>query len=159
MCFVLDINSFHSFFNENSSDHQEYIPIVNWLYDPQKKTCLVYGGRTYKEELNKIPKYFTYLAELERKRKLAIIKDDIVDTEEVRVKSIENDRDFDDAHIVALFCASGCRIFVTHDRRSDRFIKMQHLYTGGQRRPKIYKTRNHFGLLCRENLVSIRNAL
>jgi len=156
MCFVLDANSFHHMFDVNYSGHADFIPLLRWLYDKQG-TSLVIGGTRYLEELKKLNKYFDKLVELERNRKISKIKDEIVDDEENRLKSIVNQKKFNDPHIVALFCVSGCLIFASHDKKADRFIKRRDLYPCGQRPPSIYRSAKHTKLLCNKNIVRLRN--
>jgi hypothetical protein len=156
MCFVLDVNSFHLVFNSNTSGHVDFVPILDWLYD-HPRTCLVIGGSHYRAELGKMPRYYDRLVELKRARKLCEILDKVVDSEEERLKGAVSHRDFDDPHLVALFCASGCLIFASQDTRADRFIKMKALYPRGQKRPNIYRSAKHTSLLCDQNIVKLRN--
>ena len=81
------------------------------------------GGTTYRNEVGKLSKYLKFLAELSRAGKLSNINNDVVDAEEKRVAAVKRHRDFNDAHIIALFCASGCRVFASKDERADSFIK------------------------------------
>lgn len=156
MCFVLDVNAFHLMFKSNSSGHADFKPLLDWLYD-HPRTCLVIGGTRYRQELDAVQKYIGYLVELKRARKLREIIDDIVDAEEERLKKVFRHRDFDDQHIVALFCVSGCMIFASHDKRADPFIKMKELYPKGQKRPHIYRNSKHSSLLSDRNIVKLRN--
>ena len=156
MCFVLDVNSFHHVFGANTTDHADFAPLLDWLYD-NKRTSLVIGGTHYREELGKMHKYLDKLVELKRARKLSEVLDEVVDAEEERLKVTVHQKHFDDAHIVALFCASGCLIFASHDKRADPFIKMKTLYPKGQRRPSIYRSVKHASLLCDANIVKLRN--
>ncbi len=156
MCFVLDINSFHRVFDSASCDHKEFAPLLNWLYD-HPQTCLVFGGTHYRDELSKLGKYLDRIVELKRARKLREICDDLVDKEEGRLKQAIEHKDFDDPHMIAIFCVSGCLIFASHDKRADRFIKMKELYPKGQKRPSIYRSLAHTSLLCDANIVHLRN--
>jgi len=156
MCFVLDTNSFHCVFDPCSRDHADFTPLLRWLYD-HPRTSLVIGGTTYRRELGRLKKYLDRLVELKRARKLSEIVDDVVDTEEERLKTEVIHRHFDDPHIVALFCASGCLIFASHDKRADPFLKMKRLYPRGQKRPSIYRTSKHRDLLCDGNIAELRN--
>jgi hypothetical protein len=156
MCFVLDVNSFHHVFDPNTTGHADFAPLCDWLYD-HPRTSLVIGGKHYREELDKMHKYFGKLVELKRARKLSEVLDEVVNAEEERLKDAVQDRRFNDPHIVALFCVSGCLIFASHDKRSDPFIKMKALYPKGQRRPSIYRSATHAPLLCNANIVALRN--
>jgi len=156
MCFVLDINSFHRVFNIRNADHCDFAPLLSWLYD-NPRTSLVIGGTHYRKELSKLPKYLDKLVELKRARKLREICDKTVDAEEKRLRQAVKHRDFNDQHIIAIFCASGCLIFASHDKRADPFIKKKSLYPKGQKRPSIYRSAKHTLLLCDSNIVSLRN--
>ncbi|WP_133957308.1 hypothetical protein [Aminivibrio pyruvatiphilus] len=158
MCFVLDTNSFHLLFNPKSSNHEDFKPLLKWLYN-HDGTCLVIGGTRYRFEIRNMTKYLENLVELKRVRKLREISDDVVDAEETRLKGIVCCNDFDDAHIVALFCASGCLIFASQDRRADHFIKMKALYPKKHRPPRIYRNASHVALLCEENIANLTNVI
>jgi hypothetical protein len=156
MCFVLDINCFHRVFDRKTGCQKDFVPLLNWLYG-NPRTCLVIGGSTYRTELGHLSKYLGQLVELRRARKLAEIRDDIVDAEEARLKAKVTSKAFNDAHIVAIFCASGCLIFASHDYHADPFVKMKSLFPKGQKRPKIYRAQKHKTLLSNNNIVELRN--
>lgn len=156
MCFVLDINCYHIIFNSGHADHDDLKPVLDWLSARNVGTCLVYGGRKYREELGKMGKYIPLLFEYKKVGKLVEIDDEMVNEYERLLESGNYPAAFDDKHIAAIFEVSGCRIFVTHDDKSDRFIKDATIYKNG-RPPSIYKHRNHRGLLCNNNIVKLRN--
>ena len=157
MCFVLDINCFHRVFDSKTGCHSDFRPLLEWLYNNNQKTCLVIGGSTYRKELGHLNKYLDRLVELKRAGKLVEISDDIVDAEEKRLKTKVLSKAFNDAHIVAIFCASGCLILASHDSRADTFITMKCLYPKHQKRPHIYRSCKHKALLCDSNIVALRN--
>jgi hypothetical protein len=156
MCFVLDINCFHRVFDAKTGCHKEFSPLLEWLYG-NPRTSLVIGGSTYRKELGHLKKYLDHLVELKRARKLAEIRDEVVDSEEERIRGAVKTRAFNDPHIVALFCASGCLVFASHDTRADRFLKMKRLFPKHQRRPRIYRSQKHKTLLCDSNIIKLRN--
>lgn len=156
MCFVLDINAFHCIFDRSSAKHADFAPLCAWLYN-NPHTSLVYGGTHYQRELDKLNKYVVYLAELRRGRKLSIVDKDHVDIEEARIKKIIPQQYFDDAHLVAIVCASGCLIIASCDRRADQFIKQKRLYKRMHKRPSIYRSSKHSNLLCNKKIVHLRN--
>lgn len=160
MCIVLDVNAYHVFFNPNHEKYREIQPVVDWVYDGSKKTCLVIGGSKFNKEINKMPKYSNALVELARARKLTRINDDLVDRDKDRIDRIQKSKKFDDAHIVALFNVSGCRVFVSFDDNSNRYIKSERYYTDDTRPPKIYKKRKHARFLLRDRyIVVLSNAV
>jgi predicted nucleic acid-binding protein len=156
MCFVLDTNTFHRVFNRDCKEHVDFSPLLEWLYN-HPRTSLVIGGKAYRREIGRLSKYLTYLVELKRARKLSEIDDSVVDAEEDRLRDLVTHRNFDDPHIVALFCASGCLLFASHDKRADPFLKMKALYPKGQKRPRIYRECKHKTLLTDANIVALRN--
>lgn len=156
MCFVLDANAFHCLFDKDSKEHAEYAPLRDWLYK-NRRTSLVVGGTKYRTELGRLRKYLGFIAELQRNRKLSEIIDTRVDLEEERISAMVTDPDFDDAHIVALLCASGCRIFASNDKRADSFVKDRQFYARGQNRPRIYRSNQHKSLLTDANIVALKN--
>lgn len=156
MCFVLDVNSFHRMFDPNTVGYASFAPLRDWLYD-RRRTSLVIGGTTYRKEVDKLRKYFPQLIELKRARKLSEVLDHVVDAEEKRVAGVVNRKGFDDPHIVGLFCASGCLVFASHDKRADRYVKMGELYPKGQHRPKIFRSTRCVSMLCDDSIVRIRN--
>lgn len=158
MCVVIDINTFHCVFNASSDSFMEFSPVHEWLYE-QPKAKLVYGGTKYRQEMLVLRKYFGYMVELRRLKRIAEIDDVIVDSKEEEVKAKVQRADFDDAHIVAIFIASGCRVFCSKDQRADKYIKMRFFYPKGQKPPNIYRGRKHTHLLCNENLVQLRNCI
>lgn len=156
MCFVLDVNCFHRMFDSKKGCHRDFRPLLKWLYD-NPKTCLVIGGSTYRKELSHLNKYRDSLVELKRAGKLAEIQDDIVDAEEDRLKTEVSSKAFNDAHLVGIFCASGCLILASHDCKADTFITKKSLYPKHQKRPHIYRSLAHKSLLCNGNIVVLRN--
>jgi len=109
--------------------------------------------------MSALGKYFGYLTELRRLKRIAEIDDAAIDLKEVDVRTKVAKGDFDDAHVVAIFIVSGCRIFCSKDKHADKYLKMRSLYPKGQKRPKIYRGRKHIALLCTGNLVELRNRI
>jgi len=77
MCIVIDVNAIPSVFNPSAGDHCEFRPILDWL--ESRKTKVVYGGTKYKEELSKMPQYFSILVEMRRSGKVHEVCDVSVD--------------------------------------------------------------------------------
>ncbi len=117
---------------------------------------LVIGGTKLKKEISKMGKYLSYLAELKKASKIASISDQLVDSYEEKLVKKVNKKDFDDPHFVALLAISGCLIFVSHDFRSEKYIKRTDFYPTGSK-PSIYKRREHSTLLTDERIVKLKN--
>lgn len=155
MCFVLDANAYSAFFSKPISP--EFAPLARWLYD-ERETCLVIGGSGYRKELDRLKNYLVYVVNLKRSGKLFEVSDDVVDCETKRVEELVASKKFDDPHIVGLFCASGCQLFASCDKRADQYIKDKDLYHKNQKPPKIYRSaKDHTHLLCASNIVKLRN--
>lgn len=158
MCFVLDVNAFSCVFDSASEKHDDFNPLRKWL-DNNPKTCLVYGGKKYKDEIGRMNKYFPILIEYKKLRKINEICDKKINKVEKDLIKLIDNKDFDDAHHVAIFCVSGCLIFASLDKRADQYIKMNELYPSGQSRPRIYRSKDHRHLLCDDNIVKLKNVI
>ncbi len=122
MCVVIDINTFHCVFDSTSKNFLEFEPVNRWLYSkPHSK--LVYGGSRYRRELSSLKKYLSFLVELRRMSRIAEIDDGSVDAKEAELVIRVGRSDFNDAHIVAIFAVSGCRVFCSNDKRADKYLK------------------------------------
>jgi predicted nucleic acid-binding protein len=157
MCFVLDINAFHIVFDPAHASHDEFEPLLAWLMDPKKRTSLVFGGEKYRSELAKQRKYLGILSELSRSGKVSQVDDKEVNNQASSLIMRVNSKNFDDAHIVAIFAVSGCRLFASLDKRADRYIKDRTLLPRGQKPPAIYRSKKHARLLTANRVVSLRN--
>jgi len=159
MCIVIDTNAFHHVFKEDSRDFDQFKPLNRWIR--KGKGFVVYGGKTYKDELKQTLTYFLgVFAELRKARKVIEINEQLVNKEERLVKKMEPDPKFDDAHIVAIFRVSRCRLLCSLDSSSDRFIKDKSLYHINQKPPAIYRSRQHAKkLLTNQNIVLIHNKI
>ncbi|MBS1187562.1 MAG: hypothetical protein H6R04_1580 [Burkholderiaceae bacterium] len=159
MCFVLDVNCVPTLFDPKSDGHNEFAPLLGWLFD-HPNTCLVVGGEKYLKELGFFKKYLSIFAELRRLNKITKICSVAVDFETQRIKAKNKHQDFDDEHLVALLCASGCLVFASKDKRADKFIKMKSLYTKAHTPPKIYRNERHGKkLLCDQNIATLKNTI
>ena len=156
MCFVLDANSFHCFFNPLSNDFDDFKPLHDWLYQ-EKGTKLVYGGTTYIKEIACLKRYQGYLVELSKISKFVQIDKKLVDEESDKIRAAVNNNDFDDPHIIALLAVSGCLLFASRDKRADKFVKTKDLYPKNRHRRSIYRKRQHSALLTADKIVNLRN--
>lgn len=158
MCFVLDSNSFHCFFNPGCADYYNFEPLHDWLYNTSG-TKIVYGGTTNLSEINCLRKYYPYLVELRKISKFIQVDTKLVDEETEKVKRFVNKKDFNDPHIIALLAVSGCLIFASHDKRADKYVKRKDLYPKNTPRRSIYRLRSHYRLLKADKIVNIQNEI
>lgn len=145
MCIVVDTNSLAAVFNENSENHDAFAPISTWIRTG--KGVLVYGGSTYKRELNKAPRYARLFKLFRDAGQAVTIRDQVVDQLETDVRSATSGTTCDDQHIIALVGASRCPLVCSVDRRSHKFLKDGSLYPKGCSRPRIYSSAAHARLL------------
>jgi len=155
MCIVIDINVLPCVFHENSAYHAQYESVKKWIVDG--KGFVVYGGSKYGEELKRATTYHALLLELRRKQKVKIVNREMVDKHQQIVKRLLNGKQCNDAHLIAIFRVSGCRLLCSNDKRSDTFIKDRRYYLNNQKPPKIYRNQASKHLLCAKYLVQIRN--
>ena len=150
MCLVLDTNCFNSFFDP---DNEEFSPALAWLVGGKGK--LVIGGTTYGEELSKAHKYRKMFVNLEKMGKVVSLNLADVDNEEEKVLQIKDEnKDFDDPHLVAIIRVSKCKIICTNDKRAHKFLKDKAFYKGCTK-PKIYQKKQHKNLLTDTNIVEV----
>ena len=144
MCIVIDTNTIPSVLNPDVSDHYEFRPILDWL--DTHKTKIVYGGKTYKEELAKMPRYYSILVEMRRGGRAKELDEDSVDRVQEEVSQKTRHKKFNDQAIVAIVIVSRCRFVCSNDKRSFPFLRLTTLYPKG-RRPNIYTGRRNLRLL------------
>jgi rRNA-processing protein FCF1 len=150
MCIIIDTNSFASVFNRKSSDHDQFQPIKNWIYNGSGG--LVYGGTKYLTELEQSEKYLKIFVELGNIRKATILNKEKVDRMEVDIKEKNANPDFNDTHIVAIVIISGCRIVCTKDSSSDIFLKDKRFYPKNFKVPKIYRGKKNVHLISNNSI-------
>jgi len=133
---LIDVNTIPSVFCRRTCDHSDYEPVLKWIIKDKGK--MIVGGTKYKKELENMSSYLKFFLELSKLRKIFHVVDDDVDQIEIKLKKIESDSDFDDAHLVAIIICSECRIFCSKDSRAFKFIKDHRFYPNSQKRPSIY---------------------
>jgi predicted nucleic acid-binding protein len=152
MCIIIDTNSFASVFNQKSSDHDQFQPIKNWIYNGSGR--IVYGGTKYLLELKQSGKYLKVFVELGNIRKATILDKEQVDKREFDIKEKNTNSDFNDTHIVAIVIISGCRIVCTKDSRSYVFLKDKRFYPKNFKVPKIYRGKDNVHLISNNSIKS-----
>jgi len=145
MLLIIDTCCLANVFNSDDQEHKNFEPVMTWI--KKGKGQIVYGGTTYKKELSMAVRYFSLLAELNRRGRVLQVDDDLVDQEEKCVKGKEANKDFDDPHLIAIVIVSGCKVICTNDKRAHRFIKKKNLYPKGFKRPAIYSNKRNSNLL------------
>jgi len=150
MCIVVDPPALIPTFKTSDPKHPLFLPLKNWLDTPHGK--LIYGGALYRTELSKLGSIFGVLAELQRKGKIVIIPDQLVDAEVEKVKGIEPRADFDDPHLVAIVRTSGCKLICLIDPRAHRYLRDSKFYESSKDRPKLYTRPKNASLFCKENI-------
>ena len=153
MCIVIDTNAISSLLNPNASDHQEFQPILAWIDTHTAK--IVYGGKKYKRELGKMPKYYAILVEMRRAGKVHEADDVSVDRVEQEInQTTPAHRNFNDQAIVAIVIVSHCRLICSKDRSSFPFLTSPTLYRPRHIKcPKIYRGSRNADLLYRRDIL------
>jgi len=145
MCLVLDTNVFSDFFDSNNANFSEYEPVRNWVFKGAGK--LLYGGKKYKDEMRMAKKYLRFFASLDRAGKIIKLDDDKVNSHQIKVKELEDSKDFDDPHLIAIIIESKCQLICTNDKRAIPYIKNNKFYPKGIKCPKIYSSKRNHKLL------------
>jgi predicted nucleic acid-binding protein len=154
---VIDTNTFSLIFNSQNVGHEEFRPVFQWIKS-EREACMVYGGTKYREELKKASQYLRLFNEWKKIGKFVEINRQLIDQYENHLGGINNDRDFDDRHIVAIINISGCKLICTMDSRSMPYLKNRTFYVDGKI-PKIYSGSRNKDLLNKKNIVTLRNVV
>jgi predicted nucleic acid-binding protein len=159
MCIVIDTNVWPLVFRSDAVRHRDYIPVLKWI--TEGPGFIVYGGSKYETELKKAPNYLNIFVELNKKGRAKHVDSIQVDEHQIQVEQAVNTAKCNDAHLIAIFRVSGCRLLCTEDKKSFAFIKNKKFYLRGQRPPSIYcrSCKQHRRLLCLQNVVQIRNEI
>lgn len=152
MCIIIDINCLSSVFNNEDINHDDFKPINDWIY--QGKGKIVMGGTKYSNELSKSRKYLGLIAELARKNKVVHCEDEIVDSQQSIVEELIKDNGCDDPHLIAIVRATKVKLICTKEERAIKYLKNKDLYESSSHRPKIYRRKEHSGLLVDENIAT-----
>lgn len=150
MCIVIDINCLSKVFNTDDIDHEEFIPVKEWIISGKGK--IVYGGAKFKQELRKTTEYRRLLTIFKRFQKIVEIDDNKVDRRFSEIVELV-DKNCDDPHLIAIFDISGCKLLCSHDDRSFPYIKDKQLYMYNKP-PRIYKGKKQKLLLVDANIAN-----
>jgi hypothetical protein len=157
MCIVIDASAFATVFNPANNKHPSFKPVRDWILDGDGKA--VYGGTKYKRELARASSYRRLFLELVKSGKAVEIDGQQIDRVEHKVVQRTQHKNFNDAHIIAIFIVSHCRLFCSADGRADRFVKDASIYPKKHKRPKIYRGLVHSHLLCDTNIVVLQHVI
>ena len=155
MCIVVDINTLAPLFNENCNQNEDFRPVKDWI--DKGHGFLVFGGTHYKRELSRTYRYLRLIRQMKDSGHAVAIRDDIVDSEEVRLIEMTKDTDCDDQHIIALLGSSRCPLFCSKDYRSYRYIRDKSLFPKGMVRVRIYSSKKNQKLLKLMSLDILKN--
>jgi hypothetical protein len=142
MCVIVDANVAGLVFR--GEPHSDFVPVFDWLRDPRRDGCLVFGGELA-AELRRVKGGRSYLLQLSRAGRARQIPDADVRAEERRLARAGACRS-NDPHVVALARVSGARTLCTHDGDLQRDFTNCDLISDP--RGKVYKRPNHCHLLC-----------
>jgi len=152
MCIIIDTNALASVFDVDSSNHENFKPVYDWIFNNKGK--VVYGGTKYKEELKNSYRYLKLFGQLSRIRKTIEIDDDLVDNYQKILESKVQHRDFDDPHLVSILHISKCKLICTNEKRAIPYITNKDFYDKGFK-PKIYSRKINSSLLNDSNISDI----
>ncbi|MDY0306944.1 MAG: hypothetical protein RBR18_10960 [Desulfovibrionaceae bacterium] len=145
MCIVIDSNTISAVFKKDNAEHSEFLPVFEWITSGEGK--MVLGGKKYRSELARLKSILKFITELTKINKTVSIDDAKVDNEFARINNKYKNKRFNDVHIVAIVCASGCRLVCTKDKASYDFIQMRSLYPKHITPPAIYSGARNISLL------------
>lgn len=151
MCIVIDTNTLASVFKRDSLNHQDFEPVLDWVYTGKGK--IVFGGTKYLDEIKK--NYLGLFLQFKKAGKAIFIENDIVDNAEILATQTIAHNDFDDQHLVGLLRVSGCKLICSLDARAYTYFRHDLFFTPANKRPKIYSSRANALLLCDKNIAKI----
>lgn len=150
MCIIIDTNVLVSVFNNKSTNHQEFLPVLDWI--SQGKGKIVYGGTKYSKEMGK---YIGVFNELRKAKKAIYIDNEKVNIQEKIASSKIQHNDFDDQHLVGLLIESKCKLICSLDERAYAYFRLPLFFSSSSQRPKIYSGKKNKKLLNDNNIAQI----
>lgn len=152
MCIVIDTNVFSRVFDKGNTEHAEYKAVRDWIYEGKGK--MVYGGSTYeKENIQNSKRNRALINSLDLAKKVYRANKAEVDIHEKRAKGIFNKKEFDDPHLAAIVCTSGCKLICTYDKNSLEYLKSPKIYKSYSAIPKFYLSKKNTDLLADRNIA------
>jgi hypothetical protein len=138
---IVDANTWPAVFDPSNQRHGDFRPVKDYIENNFKS--LAWGGSHYVNELRNCPKYLKMHLELEKGSRAIRFDDKAIDKDEVRIKQLEDSKDFDDPHIIAIQIISKAPIICSCDKRAFDFFKKPIFYPKLHPRPKIYSKKSN----------------
>ena len=151
MCIIIDANTLGRVFNQKSTEHEEFEPVLNWILNGRGK--FVIGGSKYMREIG--AKYLGLFSEFGKVNKAVKVDNQLVNDMEIWAAAQVNDIDFDDPHLVALLLVSKCKLICSLDKRAYPFFTHKTFFPPGIDKPKIYSRKSNSDLLIDGNIAAI----
>ncbi len=146
MPIIVDTNCLANVFSMSSQKHNQFKPVLDWILLGKGK--IVYGGSKYKRELKNATKY-QYLFRLMKECGKVIVGDDKeIDKHEHQIQSKNNNKEFNDAHLLAIAISTKCRIICSEDTTSIKFVTDMKNFPQKMEKPVYYTSKKNATLLC-----------
>lgn len=151
MPIIIDANCIVNVFDKHSSKHEEFKPVLEWIISGKGK--MVYGGTKYHEELKSLSRYIRLIRRLKESNKAVEGDRTQIDEYQKIVESRNNDKDFDDPHLIAISVITKCLLICSEDKRSIKHIKDKKYYPDSFKNTHSYYTSSRNKNLLRDNYV------
>lgn len=135
MCILIDACILSKVFNPQDAEHSPFRTLAAWI--TEGSGSIVYGGSEYKKQLG-TGRYLELFTKLRAAQRAFPVDKTAVDERERILKKMVPDKDFDDAHILAIIGVSKCCLLGTTDVRLRPYFYRRDLYPRGLRIPKVY---------------------
>lgn len=156
MAILVDTNTLSAVFLKKNKEHTDFFPVLEWVIKGKSK--FVFGGTKYIGELQNAETYLRLLLNLRDLKKAYIVEKSLVDKKQKEIEELCDDKDFNDAHMIAILVISHTKVFCTNDKSSFKYVTNGKFYDHSRYRPKIYTNIDHkpkVYLLCDSNLTDI----
>lgn len=150
MCIIVDTNVLGPVFNIYNKDHEEFSPILSWIFKGNGK--IVFGGTRYTEEIGK---YLPLFVELKKINKAIHVNACLVDEKEQMVHEMIKDKNFNDQHLVSLLITSGCKLICSADKSAYPFFTHKDFFNSAKTKPRIYSGKKNKELLTNKYVAKI----
>lgn len=134
---VIDIDCLSRVFNKNNSEHAEYKPLHDCIFQ-HRNLEIAYGGEKYCAELEIASHYLKIFSELKKVGQAILLDNDNINRHERTLIGLTKGTRFNDQHIIAIVIEGRCGIICSEDSNSYIFFQDRSLYPKRFRRPTIY---------------------